>query len=62
MRYGEEFMKPYAIVNLVTLKTSQFDSKDELREAMRALSGRKIHFQALKYFPEPKLYMPLETP
>ena len=42
-------MKPYALINLITLRVVQFDREEEWRDAMEAFHKREIGFVALKY-------------
>ena len=53
-------MKPYAIINLKTLKAATFSDKDNMRDAIATLTGRGIKCLALKYDPLLGCYMALE--
>ena len=57
---AEEEIKPYAVLILTNLKVRQFLYKDDLKDAIIALTKQKIGFIPLKYQPETKEYIAQE--
>ena len=53
-------MKPYAILNLKTMKATQLDDRDTLKDACRSLTEREIKYIPFCYSSEDGEYQAME--